>query len=266
MSTRNVPGILLATVFCMFLFMNVSSAQVADNVENLEMLRVVSTPTAGCLERGQYMLDLRTFGAGGVTGGVSVGLFDRFMFGISMGGNNLIGYEDPDWNELPGMMAKYRLIDETHTLPAVAIGFDMQGYGTWMDDDERYMFKSIGFYAAASRNFMSPYGNFGIHGGVNYNTIEEDDDNGIDFFIGVDFALNEQLSILAEYDTAFDDNAEETPERFGIGNGYLNAGARFSFAQVLLIEVLFTDLFNNSAEGEGIGRELRVTYVETFTL
>ncbi|HHE47142.1 MAG TPA: hypothetical protein ENL08_05515, partial [Bacteroidetes bacterium] len=103
-----------------------SHAQQAGYVEDLEPLYLVNTPTAGVLKKGQYMLDVEAYGNSGVRAGIAIGLFDRFMFGLSYGGEQLLGYGEPIWNELPGVLVKYRLMEESDALPAITLGYDMQ--------------------------------------------------------------------------------------------------------------------------------------------
>lgn len=239
--------------------------QVADDITSLELLDLVVNPTAGTLKQGQYGIDVRAYGEGGLLAGVSVGLFHRFMFGVSYGGERLLGYRDPVGNELPGVIVKYRLIEESMSLPALTFGFQMQGQGMWDTDAERYLYKAPGGFAVLSRNWTSNFGRFGAHAGVNFNAIEDKNERGWDWFAGVDFSLNDQLVLLAEYDLALDDNKAD--DGFGEGDyGYLNAGARFAFAQSLAIQVDFYDLLNTSAETSGIGRSIKLIYVERFTL
>ncbi len=256
--------LILLMMFVILLGADKSTAQVAGNVEELELLELVHTPNAGVLKRGQYMVNLQGYGSAGMTAGISIGLFDRFMFGVSYGGDALLGYEDPVWNELPGVLVKYRVIEEDHVFPAITIGFDMQGRGTWFDEQQRYLFKAPGAFAAASRNFTSPFGRFGIHGGVNYNSIEDELDSGLDFFIGADMSLNNQVILLAEYDAALDDNVEDG--LFGDGPyGYLNAGVRLVFAQAFVLELNATDLLHSCQYTEGFGREIKIIYIENFS-
>ncbi|MFC2170847.1 hypothetical protein ACFLQJ_02595 [Calditrichota bacterium] len=242
------------------------NAQVADNIENLEILQLIHTPNAGVLHRGQYQFDFRGYGDSGVNIGLSIGLFDRFMFGVSYGGNKILGYEQPDWNSLPGVLVKYRLIEETQLLPALTAGFDMQGRGAWNEDDERYLFKAPGVFAAVSRNFISTFGRFGVHGGANYNSIEDKNgDNAWDAFAGIDYSINEQIIVLGEYDFAFDDNEEDGT--YGKGRGYLNLGVRLALAQSFILEFDAIDVLLNSESLSGestIGREVKIVYVETF--
>jgi hypothetical protein len=262
---RNVLAIALA-VFMVVMLRPVSpiQAQTPDALESLELLQLVNQPTAGVLKKGQYAFELRTFGHGGLNAGIALGLFHRFSFGFSYGADGLIGYDDPTWNRFPGVTVKFRLIEESMVMPAVTLGFDMQGRGTWYDDNDRYLFKAPGFYGAVSRNFVGPVGNFGIHGGVNYNAVEAENESSVDFWVGADLAFNEMISLIGEFDFALDDLEETDPERFGEGYGYLNLGARLSLMQSLAIDILFLDIYSNSAENEGIGRELRLTYIETF--
>lgn len=239
-------------------------AQMADNINSLEMLHVINTPTAGVLKQGQYQIDLRTFGEGGTEAGISIGLFNRFMFGVSWGGNGLIGFGTPKGNKLPGVLVKYRLFEESMSMPAVTFGYDMQGQGPWYDGANRYLYKAPGAFVAISRNWISDYGRFGVHLGANYNNFETDDQRGFDGFAGLDFSINEQIAALVEYDLALDDNSRDN--HFGVGpGGYLNAGFRLTFAQALVIQFQFMDLLGSSAETSGVGRELKIVYVETFS-
>ncbi len=255
---------LIVSLFLIMMTYSPSFGQVADDINSLELLNVIHCPTAGVLKQGQYQINLSAFGNGGAQGGVAMGLFNRFMFGVSFGGDGLIGYDEPEGNKFPGVLVKYRMIDETFGFPAITIGFDMQGHGPWYDDASRYLYKSPGGFVTLSRNWVSDYGRFGIHLGANYNTIETDDQRSVDGFAGIDFSLNEQVAIMMEYDLGLDDATDD--QRFGDPSfGYLNAGVRLTFAQALVIQFDFIDLLNSSAETPGIGREIRIVYVETFT-
>jgi len=263
-SRINSKKILLTIVVLLFLFPQLCKAQMADNVSSLELLNVIHTPTAGVLKQGQYQIDLDAFGNGGTLVGVSMGLFNRFMFGISYGGEGLIGYDKVKGNKFPGVLVKYRIFEESYVMPAITVGFDMQGRGAWYDSNDRYLFKAPGGFAAVSRNWISNVGRFGVHLGANYNTIESENEQSVDGFAGIDFSLNEQLALNIEYDLALDDKEEDG--LFGEGKaGYLNAGVRMTFAQSLVLQFDVIDILNSSAQNDGRGREIRIVYVETFT-
>jgi hypothetical protein len=227
----------------------------------VEIQELIDQPTAGILEKGQYGFDARLYPYGGALAGLRAGLFERFMIGVSYGGRNVIGRGDPEWNELPGVLIKYRLFEET-LLPAVVLGFDNQGFGLWSDSLNRYEVKAKGLFAVFSKNFsMGWLGSLGVHGGVNYNSFEDDDDRNLNGFAGFDKSLGEPISILAEYNLALDDN---TWEALGNNRGYLNAGLRWHFAKQLSIEADFKDLLQNQKGVDSVGREVRIIYVETL--
>ncbi len=258
--------VLIVSVSIMLIAPVKTMAQVAENISNLENFYTIHTPTAGVMKKGQYGIDINTFGNGGFVGGISVGLFDRFHMGISYGGEKLIGYDEPKGNELPGVQVRYRIWEESEAFPAITFGFEMQGHGRWNEDINRYDYKAPGLFAAMSKNWQAFSGQaFGVHAGVNLNSIEDEDQQGMDVFVGMNLGLNEQLTALVEYDFALDDNKTEKDSlRYGSGLGYLNAGVRLTIAQSLVIEAFAIDLLQNSEEYNAFGRELRLTYVETF--
>jgi len=238
----------------------VAVAQTTD-AQQVEIQNLIDQPTAGSLEKGEYGFDVRFFSRGGTLIGLKAGMFHGFMIGVSYGGVNVIGDGPVEWNELPGVLVKYRVFEETD-LPALSIGFDSQGYGIYYEDTDRYEFKAKGIFAVMSKNYSMGYlGYLGIHGGVNYNTFENDDDRNVTGFVGLDKSINDQISILTEYNFAFDDDARGA---LGRDRGYLNAGLRWVFAGQLGIEFNFKDILENRKDIDAISRELRLTYVETF--
>ena len=101
----------------------------------------------------------------------------------------------------------------------------------------------------------------GIHAGVNYSLEREDGDDDPSGYVGLDKTLNAELSLLVEYDFAINDNADNS---IGSGNGYLNAGVRWTFAHKLDIEFDIKNLIENSKQNPMPSRELRLVYLEYF--
>lgn len=219
--------------------------------------QLVDLPTAGTLERGSFAIDIRMYNNGGLIGGVAVGISPRFMFGLSFGGENIIGEGGVNWNENPGIQARFRIIDESFGMPAVIIGFDSQGYGAYRKGSKRYANKSRGFFGVVSKNYAFFY-NLGLHGGVNY-SLETVDEKDINFFLGADLNLNREVRIILEYDFAINDNTEA---QFGSGSGYLNGGAQWSFSDRLFLQFNLKNLLKN---GPGqVTREFKIGYFEYF--
>ena len=222
--------------------------------------RLVECPTAGLLPRGSFDLDMRMYSEGGILAGVEIGLTDRLLVGLSYGGTDIIGNKPVHWNPRVEVEAKYRLSDETKLYPAMAIGFSSQGFGRYDENRKRYATKSKGAYVVLSKNY-SFFGRLGIHGGINYSLEKEDGDDDISGFIGIDKGLGSELSVLAEYDFATNDNGEGS---LGSGKGYFNAGVRWIFASRLSLEVDIKDLRKNGKRNAEPSRELRIVYMEYF--
>jgi hypothetical protein len=239
----------------------IALAAQAQDMQQVEMATLIDQPTAGNLHKGEYGLEISLFPQGGALGEMKVGLFERFMIGLSYGGRNIIGSGDVEWNKLPGVLVKYRLFEET-VFPALAVGFNNQGYGAWDDSLDRYNVKAKGFFAAASKNFSLGWlGTLGLHGGINYNSFEARDDHNLNGFVGVDKSINQQISVIGEYNLGLDD---DNLKALGKQRGYLNAGARWVFARQLAIEFNFKDILQNSKNISSLSREVRISYVETI--
>lgn len=227
---------------------------------------LVDTPTAGLPGKGAYSLSLRMQPYGGLLGWITIGLAERLALGMSYGGTGIIGYGTPDWNAQVGVQIRVRLLDESYVAPAIAIGFDSQGFGAFYRDPyERYDIKSRGFYAVASKNYIF-LGKLGFHAGANYSLERQDDQKTMDFFGGVEKGLSPELSFLADYDFAFNDNKKDS--LFGENKGgYLNAGVRWTYAERLSIEFDMKNLFRNGMEGTDwgrIGRTFKIAYTDHF--
>jgi len=227
---------------------------------------LVDAPTAGLPGKGAYSLSLRMQPYGGLLGGITIGLAERLALGMSYGGTGIIGYGTPDWNAQVGVQARVRLLDESYVAPAIAIGFDSQGFGAFYRDPyERYDIKSRGFYAVASKNYIF-LGKLGFHAGANYSLERRDDQKVVDFYAGLEKGLSPELSFLADYDFAFNDNKKDS--LFGENKGgYLNAGVRWTYAERLSIEFDMKNLFRNGMEGTDwgrIGRTFKIAYLDHF--
>jgi len=250
------------SVLAVLTWLGVSSgAQLA--VEVIEPRKIVDCPTAGLLPRASFDLDLRIFAEGGLLAGLEVGLMDRLLVGFSFGGQHIVGSGDINWHPRVEFAAKYRVFEEGRRIPALAIGFDSQGFGAYADSLGRYAIKSRGVYFASSKNY-SLLGGLGVHGGVYYSFERDDGDEDPSAYVGIDKVLNAEVSVCAEYDFAVNDNDNNS---LGSGNGYLNAGIRWTFAHKLDIEFDVKNLTRRSnvfLSDRKPSREVRVVYLEYF--
>ena len=227
---------------------------------SLEPRYLVDIPTAGMLDKGNFALDLDFYQEGGVLLALSVGIIDRLSFGISYGGSKLIGSQEPVMNELPGVNLRIRVIEENVVLPAIALGFDSQGKDGYRKDLDRYVIKSPGFYAVGSKNY-SLAGFFSVHGGVNYSLERADDDSDVNFFAGVEKTLGPVISVVLEYNSALNDNSGNA---LGKGNGYLNAGIKWSIGGGLTLAVNLKDIVKNAGDVNVGNRTVCIEYAKPF--
>lgn len=228
---------------------------------------LITAPTAGTLVRGSYSLETRVQKNGALTSSLLVGITDRFQFGLSYGGGNIIGDDSLKWHPRPEANVKYRLIDENLNMPGVSIGINTQGFGSFNEGDSlnRYDVKAYGAYAAASKNWVTPLGNLGLHAGANYSFLETDDgDDDTNLFFGLDMEFNPEFSILVEYNAAMNEN-DMTADNLAISRGgYLNAAVRWTFVEHLHIELDFNNLLFDEDRVDYFSRELKITYIEYF--
>lgn len=228
---------------------------------------LITAPTAGTLVRGSFSFEMRIQNHGGLATALAAGITDRFQFGVSYGANNFIGDDSLKWYPRPEASLKYRLIDETMTMPGIALGINTQGFGRYHSESnlKRYDTKAYGLYAAVSKNWKFLLGNIGIHGGVNYNFTETTDgDNDPNMFMGIDMEVNPELSFLVEYNSAFNENNKNLQSMALNESGYLNAAVRWTFVQHLHIEVDFNNLLFNKKNVDYFNREIKLTYIEYF--
>lgn len=232
----------------------------AGDAGTSEPTSLVDKPTAGMLTRASYLVSSNYFQRGGMLVGISVGAFDRFMFGISYGGTDIIGPNAIRMNPVPGVQAKLRIFNEGTLLPAIAIGFDSQGKEPFVDSLNRHTIKAPGGYVVASRNYAF-LGNLSIHGGVNFTTERKDGDKDMNSFLGIEKSIGEDISLLAEYDFAFNDDHGRA---VGRGRGYLNLALRWHWGKGLVVGFDLKNVTKNQQNVSVGNRLLQIDYVGTL--
>ncbi len=230
---------------------------ISVSVFAFELNTLIDTPTAGILQQGEAEISAKIYKNNGLLIGTRVGLFPRFMFGVNYGAEEIVGNEDPQWHDRVEFNAKIRLMDESNSLPAIAIGYDSQGHGNY--NDHRYDIKSKGVYLTASKNFFF-FGNIGVHGGINYSLENEDNDDEPNIFFGFDKTIGDMIVLLAEYDTGWNDNEAD----FVKGRGFFNASVDLHFTEALILKVSFYDLMLNNIHTQGCDRSITLLYNMTF--
>ncbi len=233
----------------------------AGTAAGVESRYLIDMPTAGILHNGMIAMSVHFYEQSGVLVSVEAGAFNRLTFGLSYGGTNVIGSGAVDWNRFPGVNIRFRLIDETTSFPAITFGYDSQGKDAFIPAYNRYLYKSPGFFAAASKYF-NILGYLGLHGGVNYSLENGDGNKNINFYVGADKTIGRDISVVAEYNFGLNDNYPDTTMLAGPGPGYLNAGIKWSVGSGFTLEFDYKNLLNLRKTGSL--RTIRIEYVQSL--
>jgi hypothetical protein len=201
-------------------------------------LKIVDFPTAGLYARGEYGFDMDLYSDGGLLFGVGVGIARYVSFGISFGGIKFIGSGDPEMNPRPEANVRVRVLDEDLYMPAIAVGFDSQGIGKYFDRQERYLVKSRGFYAVASKNW-DLLGPLSLHGGLSY-SLENKVDDDPTLYVGLIKTFADMAEIAVEFDVAANDN--RTDATIVEHRGFLNASVGWHVNENLSLSFKVRDI------------------------
>ena len=254
---------ILFIIFISLLLPTINYCQGSAGVDaKFEYRSLIDMPTAGILEKGYVGVTTNIMPNGVLIEKLEVGVFDNISFGISYGGSNIISKGKINWYRYPGINFRARIINESTTFPAISIGFDSRGKGTYSDVNSRYEIKSPGFYAAVSKNF-SFIGYLSLHGTVNYSLETKDGDNFANISVGFEKTIGAKMSLIGEYNFALNDNS--IASAFGNGNGYLNMGLKFGIGKGLTFEFDLRDLLNNKKlNPSSADRAIKIEYIKSI--
>lgn len=155
---------------------------------------LIDQPTAGILDYYGFLAKTRFFHNGGVLGWLQFGVLQRLNLGASMQADRLIGTESSIRFVRPEIQVKFRFYDGGQYIPALAIGYDGQGY-FYDSGRKKYQEKGRGIYLAGSQEVFVP--GLLVHPGFN---VSDFDSSGVFGFIGVNYTIEEKLSLMMEWD------------------------------------------------------------------
>ncbi|MFI5251410.1 MAG: hypothetical protein ACHQQQ_03165 [Bacteroidota bacterium] len=262
MKNINFRLIIIAGLFAFYLFFPSPSYSQgsAGSSSDIEPRYLVDIPTAGMFPHRTLALDMNYYQNGGILFGVSGGLFNRVILGLSYGGTNIVGAETPVWNKNVGFQFRLRLLEESMMIPAILLGYDSQGKDGYIDSLGRYAIKSLGFYATASKNYKM-LGFFSIHGGINYTTEHGAESQHANLFFGAEKTLGQYVSVVGEYNAGFNDQYHDA---LGKGRGYMNFGLKCTVGSGFTLSFNLKDVMRNQQNVSIGNRTLSLEYESPF--
>lgn len=247
---------LILLFFC-HLFLTASFAQRSAGEEaNIDPTYLIDTPVAGILPATSGAMDAYLYPDGGVLLGLSYGLLTNLNVGLFFGGTHLIGTGGIAWDNLPGIMVRYRLFEENAVFPALVAGFDSHGRDGYIQDWKQYTIKSPGLFVTVSKNYVL-FGSITFHGGLNYTFERSDRDNSPNLYAGMEKSVGTHASFLGEYNFSFDNDKD----RKGFWNGGLSIGFRVSTNIGFNVDIQIKNLLTSPFYYSHTTRVIRIQYV-----
>lgn len=225
-----------------------------------ESLYIVNMPTAGVIPPNSFAIYSNIFENSGMFFEFNACPFTGFNFGLSYGGTNILGNKDVSWQNLPGLLIRIRIIDESLKFPAILIGFNTQGRGSYIVKSKRFQNLSPGFFLSASKSYTWKLGYLAFHGGINYSLEPLPSERTPNSYAGIEQSIGNRSSLNLEYNATLD----EKPGLIMDKRGLLNLSIRYAFTQNMTVEFQFIDLLNYSVEGQRAMRRFGIEYIDSF--
>ena len=195
---------------------------------------LIDLPTAGVQDYYGLQNKTRFFADGGVMDAVSFGVLPRLNLGVTAALDDFLGTSSDMRLERPSIQAKYRFYDGNEYMPALALGYDGQGY-YYNHQQDKFMEKERGVYLVGSHYLFDK--SFQLHPGVNVSDFYS---NSIYGSLGASFTVEDSFDLMAEWDNV---------QRFN--QSRVNAGVRFHVSPFFKIDLAFRDIAKNATLGDG---------------
>ncbi len=155
---------------------------------------VIDAPTAATLDPRTFAVKSRLYSAGGFLQYFSLGAFRGLNIGASMSADGLVGNTSPIGVRTPQAQIKYRFYDGNRYLPALAIGYDGQGYD-YNRVTHSYNEPGRGFYLVGSRELGIP--GLELHPSINVSDVNP---NSVFGALPLTYTIKNTVALLAEWD------------------------------------------------------------------
>lgn len=197
---------------------------------------VIDTPTADLVDHYGYNVNFRFGKAGDLQAKTAFGVFPRFNIGFGLDSENTIGVGKVEFNR-PTINGKFRIFDGKQMLPALALGYDGQGY-VYNDQIDKYEQREMGLYLVGTKEIFAPNLMFNLGGNI-YDFHHGDSATA---FTSLTYTYAQTLGFLLEYHYLTDYNKRR-----------LNFGLRYYVTPVFTVDFCGRDI------PKGVGTSSRET-------
>lgn len=236
----------ISSWFLVLMFPMVSFA--SEPLTRARDINVIDIPTAEVVDHYGYNVNFRFGRDGALQTKTAFGVFPRLNLGFGLDSEGVIGTGDSRMNK-PTLNVKFRLFDGKAALPALAIGFDGQGY-VWNKGLGEYEQREKGLYLVASNEIGIP--DLDLHIGVNH--FDFDHGNSTRGFIGTTYTYQQIVGLMLEWD-----HATEWKER------RINFGLKYYVTPVFTVDAIGRNIPKVvGSEGRITERIVRLNYTGSF--
>lgn len=157
-------------------------------------IEVIDVPTANVVDHYGYHVSFRFGKEGNIQNKTVFGVFPRVNIGFGLDGEKVIGTGKGRMNK-PTINLKFRPFDGRGVIPALAIGFDGQGYRFNKSIDE-YEQREKGFFLAGTWRPFTPDLQWTVGGDI----YDFDRGNSVRGFTGLTYTYQRIVALMFEYD------------------------------------------------------------------
>jgi hypothetical protein len=208
------------------------------------VVELIDIPTAEVVDHYGVDSSFRFYSGGGVLTKVAFGVLPRLNVGFGLDAQRFIGNRSVDLNR-PTINMKLRAFDGSRSLPALALGYDGQGY-FFNKRTDKYDEREKGLYAVGSGEIIVP--GLSLHGGLNMFDFKDDRVYG---FAGTQYLFEDVVGVSFEADNMF----------YRPRDIRYNVGARYYVTPGFSLDLAGRDLW---AAGRRAERIIRIVYSASF--
>jgi len=231
----------------------------AGNKAAYETLIIVDCPTAGVLPKNSVGMRTVFSNYGTVSVNLSIAPWQDLNLGLSYSGNNIIGNGVMDFQGIPGFNVSYRMFNEKINSPALLIGINTQGSGSFYKNLDRFDNFSQGLYIVGSKNYTWANQWLAFHAGLSFSFEPKAKDRLPNVWFGIEQSVGPRISLNLEYNATINDN-----EAFTNKIGYLNTSLRLAVTKGTTIELQCRDLLKNSKLYKPFNRYFAIDFMGKY--